>query len=149
MRFHLQRKWNVAKCSEVQLGEVWWSVAKCCSVVMFFWFFFIIVYMVVCFVYFFNSASYVFLLLCLCILIDIHALFCTLCFHRANWHSSTTLTEVFPCFFLSCKANAMVYLAKTRHGPHSSKSSELCCSVYCLYVNVYCTTVTEWQPNCS
>ena len=26
--------------------------------------------------------------------------------HRANWHSSTTLTEGFPCFFLSCKANA-------------------------------------------
>jgi hypothetical protein len=22
---------------------------------------------------------------------------------RANWHSSATLTEVFPCFFLSCK----------------------------------------------
>jgi len=21
-------------------------------------------------------------------------------FHRASWHSSATLTEVFPCFFL-------------------------------------------------
>jgi len=31
-----------------------------------------------------------------------------------------TLTEVFPCFFLSCKANARVYLAKTGHGLHSS-----------------------------
>ena len=31
-----------------------------------------------------------------------------------------TLTEVFPCFFLSCKANASVKLAKTGHGPHSS-----------------------------
>jgi len=29
-------------------------------------------------------------------------------------------TEVFPCFFLSCKANAKVYLAKTGHGLHSS-----------------------------
>jgi len=35
-----------------------------------------------------------------------YVLFCTFIFHRANWHSSTTLTEVFPCFFLSCKANA-------------------------------------------
>jgi hypothetical protein len=26
--------------------------------------------------------------------------------HRASWQSSTTLTEVFPCFFLSCKADA-------------------------------------------
>jgi len=28
--------------------------------------------------------------------------------HRANWHSSATLTEVFPYFFHSCKANAWV-----------------------------------------
>jgi hypothetical protein len=27
---------------------------------------------------------------------------------------------VFPCFFLSCRANARVKLAKTGHGPHSS-----------------------------
>jgi len=51
------------------------------------------------------------LLLCLCIPIVMYALFCIFCFHRANWHSSATLTEVFPCFFLSCKA-------KTGHGPH-------------------------------
>jgi hypothetical protein len=31
-----------------------------------------------------------------------------------------SLTEVLPCFFLSCKANARVKLAKTGHGPHSS-----------------------------
>ena len=31
------------------------------------------------------------------------------------------MTEVFPCFFLGCKANARVILAKTGHGPHSSK----------------------------
>ena len=53
----------------------------------------------------FNSVSYVFLLLCLCILIVMYALFCIFCFHRANWHSSATLTEGFPCFFPSCKAN--------------------------------------------
>jgi hypothetical protein len=29
-----------------------------------------------------------------------------------------TMTEVFPCFFLSCKANARVKLAKTGHGQH-------------------------------
>jgi hypothetical protein len=26
--------------------------------------------------------------------------------YRASWHSAATLTEVFPCLFLSCKANA-------------------------------------------
>ena len=55
----------------------------------------------------FNFVSYVFLLLCLCTLIVTKALFYIFCFHRANWHSSSTLTEVFPCLFLSFKANAM------------------------------------------
>ena len=75
---------------------------------------------------------------------------------RPNWHSSATLTEVFPCFLLSCKANARVKPAKMGHGPHSSKifvlfyvSFVLCRSVYRLCVNVYCTTATGWLPNCS
>ena len=49
-----------------------------------------------------------------------YALFCIFCFHRANCHSSATLTEVFPSFSLSCKANARVWLAKTGHGAHYS-----------------------------
>jgi len=78
--------------------------------------------------------------------------------HRASWHSSATLTEVFPCSFLSCKANARVKHAKTGHGPDSSKIVVLFCvvfvlcrSVYCvgMCVNVYCTTATGWLPNCS
>ena len=39
---------------------------------------------------------------------------------------SSTLTEVFLCFFLSCKANARVKLAKTGHGPHSSTLVVIC-----------------------
>ena len=60
-----------------------------------------------------------------------------------------TLTEVFPCFFLSCKANARVKLPKTGHGPYSTTlvvfvlfDCYLCCSMYCLCVNVYCHRVT-------
>jgi hypothetical protein len=56
----------------------------------------------------FNFANYVFLLLRVCIIIVMYVLFCIFCFHRAKWHSSATLTEVFPCFFLGCKANARV-----------------------------------------
>ena len=44
-----------------------------------------------------------------------------------------TLTEVLPCFFLSCKANARVKLAKTGHGPHSS-TLVLICVVRLLFV---------------
>jgi hypothetical protein len=40
----------------------------------------------------------------------------------------STLTEVFPCYFLSCKANARVILAKIGHGPHSCSAVNLCCS---------------------
>ena len=68
----------------------------------------------------FNFVDHVFLLLCLCIIV-VYALFCIFGFHRAYWHISATLTEVFPCFFLSCKANTGVKLAKMGHGPHSSK----------------------------
>ena len=56
----------------------------------------------------FNFVSYVLLLLCLYILIVMNVLFCIFRFHHANWHSSATLTEVFPYFFLSCKANVWV-----------------------------------------
>ena len=75
---------------------------------------------------------------------------------HASWHSSATLTEVFLCFFLSCKANAWVKTAKTGHGPHCCKIFVLFYvlfalrpSVYCLCVNVYCTTATRWLPNFS
>jgi hypothetical protein len=37
-----------------------------------------------------------------------------------------TLSEVYPCFFLSCKANARAKLAKTGHGPHSSTLIVIC-----------------------
>jgi hypothetical protein len=47
----------------------------------------------------FNFVNCVFLFLCLCILIVMYVLFCIFCFHRANWHSSASLTGVFPCFF--------------------------------------------------
>jgi hypothetical protein len=65
-----------------------------------------------------------------------------------------TLTEVFPCLFLSCKANARVKLVKTGHGPHSSTLSLICIVrllfvlsyVLFLCVNVYCHWVTtQWQ----
>jgi len=48
-----------------------------------------------------------------------------------------TLTEVLTCFFLSCKANARVKIAKTGHGPHSSTLVVICvvlllCVVLCI-----------------
>ena len=65
-----------------------------CFVYVFFLCFCLILY-----VMYFYYYVYVFLFL---------SMFCIFCFHRANWHSSATLTEGFPCFFLSCKANARV-----------------------------------------
>jgi len=60
--------------------------------------------------------------------------------------SFSYLTEIFPYFFLSCKANVSVKFTKTGHGPHSSKLVVFvlfCCySMNCLCVNVYCNTAT-------
>ena len=66
---------------------------------------------------------------------------------------AATLTEVFPCFFLGCKTNARVILAKMGHGPHSSKIVVLSYvffvlyrSMYCLCVNVYCISPPGDSP---
>jgi hypothetical protein len=74
----------------------------------------------------FNFVNYVFLLLCLCILIVMCVLFCTFCFHRTSWHSSAILTAVFPCFFLSCKANARVRI------PESLLTKVVNCVALCI-----------------
>jgi hypothetical protein len=47
-----------------------------------------------------------------------------------------TLAEVFPCVFLSCKANARVKLAKTEHGPHYP-TLVVICVVRLLFVLFY------------
>jgi hypothetical protein len=92
----------------------------------------------------------------LCIFMFLHSYCAFMYLHRANWHSSATLTEAFPCFFLSCKANARVKPTTTGNGPHPSKIFVLlyvlfvlCRSVYYLCVNVYCTITTGWLPICS
>jgi hypothetical protein len=66
----------------------------------------------------FNFVNYVFLLLCLFILIFMFIYYYCYVF-------------LLLCMFCS------VY------------SVSLCCSMYCLCVNVYCTTATGCQPNCS
>ena len=56
----------------------------------------------------------------------------------ATFLDAATLTQVFPCFFLGCKANARVILAKTGHGPHSSKIVVLLYVLFVLYRSMYC-----------
>jgi len=58
--------------------------------------------------------------------------------HRAIWHSSVTLTEGFPCFFLSWKANARVKPAKMEHGSHSSKILVLLYVLFVCKCVLYC-----------
>jgi len=63
-----------------------------------------------------------------------------------------TLTEGFPCFFLSCKANARIKLANRGHGPHYSKLVIICVVLLllvlfhvlfvCKCVLYYCHRVT-------
>ena len=56
---------------------------------------------------------------------------------------SGTRTEVFPCFLLSCKANARVKLANTGHGLHPFKLVVICVVpfLFVLYVLFVCKCV--------
>jgi hypothetical protein len=94
----------------------------------------------------FNFVIYVFLFLCLCILIIMYALFCIFCFYRANWHSSATLTEVFPCFS-SVVRQMPEYNSQSRGTARTFPKIIMLFCVLC--VNVYCTTATGCQPNCN
>jgi hypothetical protein len=53
-----------------------------------------------------------------CYVCSVLLLLCMLCCVYSVFIPDT-LTEVFPCFSLSCKANARVYPSKTGHGLHS------------------------------
>jgi hypothetical protein len=90
---------SVVECSLVKCSEV----LQCSDVLLVLFYRF--VYGCMFCILLFNSVKYIFLLLCLCILIDKYALFCIF---FANWHYPVTLTDVFPRFFLSCKENAGV-----------------------------------------
>jgi len=61
-----------------------------------------------------TSVIYIFLLLCLCILIVMYALFRIFCFHCANWHSSATLIEVFFRAFSSVVRQMLGYNSHRR-----------------------------------
>ena len=138
---------SVVKCSWVKCSEV----LQCSNVLLVPFYHF--VYGCKFCILLFNSVSYVFLLLCLCILIEKYALFCIL---FANWHSPATLTEVFRVFSSVVRQMPGYTLQRrgtTRTLPQLCCSvyclCRLCCSMYCLCVNVYCTTATGCQPNCS
>ena len=88
--------------------------------------------MVVIYVFLLEEAMYSYCYLCIIIVSLCYSCLCVV----YVFLNATNLTEVFPCFFLSCKANARVNLAKTGHGPLSSKL--LCCSMYCFFCVVLC-----------
>jgi hypothetical protein len=65
----------------------------------------------------------------------IHCMFMYL--HRASWHSSATLTEVFPCFFLSCKTNARVK-KKHKDGARPPLFLNFCVVLYIVCFVSFC-----------
>jgi hypothetical protein len=157
-----ERKWSVDKCSEVYLGEVWWSVFRwsvvmflvircqtlledvqtiwsCCLYVFYEYYyhniFFINVYMVL---FLFNNVIYVFY----CMPMFSHCMFM---YDYPDWGFSVFFSQ------LQGKCRGKTRTARTL----SSFCVDLCIvcfvsfSVYCLCVYVYCTTATGWLPNWS
>ena len=66
-------------------------------------------------------------------------------FHHWNSCFFLFFLSLFPCFFLSCKANTGVYLAKAGHGPHSSQLVN--CVVLCILCVYMCTVLLQPRGN--
>jgi len=79
--------------------------------------------------------------LCILIVIFMYSychMFCKVyLFSLPSWHSSATLIEVFPCFFLSYKANVSVNSQRRGTARNLPKLIVLFYVFFC--VNVYCT----------
>jgi len=89
-------------------------------------------YLLYTYVYFCNSYCYVYELLFLYMICFVYSLF--------------TLTEVFPCFFLSCKANVRVQDTNTGHGTHSQLSVLFFVLFVCKCVPYCCHLVSTQLP---
>jgi len=56
---------------------------------------------------------------------------------------------IYGCIFCMLLFSFVYYVFLLLCMFRSRYSVSLCCSAYCLRVNVYCTTATGWLPNCS
>jgi len=68
-------------------------------------------------------------------------------FSCANWHTLVTLTDVCPCSFLSCKANARVELNKDRAWPALFPVRLLIVLFYVLFVCKCVLYYCHWVSN--
>jgi hypothetical protein len=70
------------------------------------------------------------------------SMFCMLLFNFVNY--AFLFLHYVLVFLILC-----LYIFLLLNMFYSGYSVSLCCSVYCFYVDVYCTTVTGFQPNYS
>jgi hypothetical protein len=84
--------------------------------------------MAVSFITFFHILSILF-----CIIV--YMAVCFVCFYL--------ILCVLIMYFIAMFIYSFLFMFRSRY------SVSLCCSVYCLCINVYCSTATGFQPNCS
>jgi hypothetical protein len=137
-----ERKRSVDKCSEVERSVVGWSAVKCSEILsnrvsnivrryidhMKF-----AAYMAFSFITCFHVLSVPFFKIIVC-------MFCILLFNFANYVFLLLFLRISLVMFMYsyCYVCSVLYILFS-----------LCCTVYCLCVNVYWTTATGWQTNCS
>ena len=115
---------------------------------IFFWFCFVSLYiwLYVLYASAYNFVNYVFLLLCIIVyvflLLFIYS-YCYICSVLGILFHCAVL-----CIILYCDQQMHIYLTNY-HTPTCFDTIVSSCSVYCLCVNVFCTTATRCQPNCS
>ena len=115
-----------------KMKEMTFIVHSKCAVyirVILYWGYFMVLWLLQlglsCTVFNLYCVPFIFFVTCVCVCVCVCVyMFCNVWVYCNTY--TITLAGGFPCFLLSCKANARVKLAKTGHGPRSSKLVIIC-----------------------